>query len=119
VHDGASDDRGLFAARISSPCSSAFSPPKSQTHGFDGSFQPFRDPQCGQTNPSGQRFFARYAAQEWSSGNCSWNCSSERGAVVSPSEDRLMGHAPQLNQGVRLGERQPPEPQDMVKPELE
>lgn len=42
-----------------------------------------------------------------------------KGAVVSPSEDRLVGHAPQLNQGVRLGERQPPEPQDMVKPELE
>ncbi len=64
---------------ISSPCSSAFSPPHSKTHGFDRSFQPFSDPQCGQTNPSGQRFFARYAAQEWSSGKCSWNCSSERG----------------------------------------
>jgi len=32
---------------------SAFSPPHSQTHGFDRSFQPFVDPQCGQTKPSG------------------------------------------------------------------
>ena len=48
-----------FRQGVSTPSSSAASPPHSHTQGLPLSFQPFWQKQCGQMKPSGQRFLAR------------------------------------------------------------